>query len=355
MVTQLENSRLYAVFLGIIAVFVVGVMLLQLKTVLMPFAIAMLLSIIFKPVVLKLRERRVPLVVSLLGIIVIFALVLFLVGWLLFSSVESMISELPKYEAKASILIENLEITVVSWAQRFNSQFAEFQWSDAVQWSSVTAALSSGVGSFISFVSTTFLVLLFMIFILAGAGQLAEKVRLAFPERYAERVAALISTVDVQVRQYLVTKTLISLATGFITWLVLFLLGVDFPLVWGFTAYVLNYIPNIGSTIAVIFPFLISLLEFDGLAVPLLVLLGLGALQMTMGNVVEPRVMGFSLNMSPLLIIVSLIFWGWLWGLWGMILAVPLTATAKIIFENVEPLYPISVLMSGENGAPQAS
>jgi len=236
-------------------VFVVGVMLLELKTVLMPFAIATLLSIIFKPLVMMLREHRVPLVLSLLGIIVIFAAVLFLVGWLLFSSVESMISELPKYEAKASILVDDLEMSIVTWAQRFNSQFAEFEWSDAVQWSSVTAALSSGVGSFISFVSTTFLVLLFMIFILAGAGQLAEKVRLAFPERHADRVAELIATVDSQVRQYLVTKTLISLATGFITWLVLFLLGVDFPLVWGFTAYVLNYIPNIGSTISVIFPF----------------------------------------------------------------------------------------------------
>lgn len=350
--TQLENSRLYAVFLGIIAVFVVGVTLLELKTVLMPFAIATLLSIIFKPVVMRLRERRVPLVLALLGIVVIFALVLFLVGWLLFSSVESMISALPKYEAKASILIENVEMAIVTWAQRFNSQFAEFEWSDAVQWSSVTAALGTGVGSFISFVSTTFLVLLFMIFILAGAGQLAEKVRLAFPERHADRFAELIATVDSQVRQYLVTKTLISLATGFMTWLVLSLLGVDFPLVWGFVAYVLNYIPNIGSTISVIFPFLISLLEFDSLVIPIVVLLGLGALQLTMGNVIEPRLMGFSLNMSPLLIIVALIFWGWLWGIWGMILAVPLTAIAKILFENIEPLQPISVLMSGETDAP---
>ncbi|NNF03360.1 MAG: AI-2E family transporter [Rhodothermales bacterium] len=326
-------------------------MLLELKTVLMPFAIAMLLSIIFKPVVIRLRANRVPLVLSLLGIIIIFALVLFLVGWLLFASVESMISELPKYEAKASILVEDLELAIISWGQRFNSQFAEFQWSDAVQWSSVTAALGSGVGSFISFVSTTFLVLLFMIFILAGSGQLAEKVRIAFPERYANQVSELISTIDSQVRQYLVTKTLISLATGFITWLVLYLLGVDFPLVWGFAAYLLNYIPNIGSTIAVIFPFLISLLEFDSFVIPLVVLLGLGSVQLTMGNVIEPRLMGFSLNLSPLLIIVSLIFWGWLWGIWGMILAVPLTATAKIMFENIQPLQPISVLMSGENGS----
>jgi predicted PurR-regulated permease PerM len=124
-------------------------------------------------------------------------------------------------------------------------------------------------------------------------------------------------------------------------------LDVDFPLIWGLLAFVLNYIPNIGSVIAVLFPFFLSLLQFDSLTVPLLVLLLLGGIQMLMGNVVEPRIMAYSLNLSPLLILVSLIFWGWLWGLLGMMLAVPLTATVKIITENIEPLRPLSMLMTG--------
>jgi predicted PurR-regulated permease PerM len=91
-------------------------------------------------------------------------------------------------------------------------------------------------------------------------------------------------------------------------------------------------------------------LQFDSLVQPLLVLILLGGVQMVMGNVLEPRMMAFSLNLSALLVLVSLIFWGWLWGIWGMILAVPLTATIKIFFENIEPFGPVSVLMSGPVG-----
>jgi predicted PurR-regulated permease PerM len=348
MVVESKNSNLYLVFLGAIAVFVLGVTLFQLKAVLMPLVIAFLLSIIFKPAILWLRSKRVPMPLALFGVLVLSSAVLFLVGWVLFSSTQSFIEELPKYEAKATVIAADLEAALLQAAARFEVDVAEFQWSDAFEWSNVTNAVTTGVGSFLSFVSTTFLILLFMLFILAGSGEMAEKVRVAFPPVYAKKVADLVSNVDGQVRRYLVTKTVISLATGVMTWLVLSLLGVDFPLIWGFLAFLLNFIPNIGSTIAVLFPFAVSLLQFETLVIPFVVLFGLGTVQMTLGNVVEPRVMGFRLNLSPLLILVSLILWGWLWGLWGMIIAVPITSTLKILFENMDPLRPISILMSGK-------
>jgi len=347
MVQDARNSNLPAVFLGIIAVFVLGVILAQLKTVLLPFVVSILLSIIFKPAILGLRERRVPMSIALLGVLILFSLVLFLVGWLLYASTASFVDELPKYEAKMSVMVDDLELALTGWAERFGLMIGEVQWSDAIELTNVTAAITSGVGSFISFLTTTFLIILFMLFILASSGSLANKVRHAFPEQYADWMASVLKTVDSHVRQYLVTKTLISLGTGFLTWLILFLLGVDFALVFGFIAFVLNYIPNIGSSVAVLFPFILTLLQFETLAVPLGVLIGLGGIQMTMGNVLEPRFMGYSLNLSPLLILVSLIFWGWLWGVWGMVLAVPLMATVKIVFENLEAMKPIGKLMNG--------
>ncbi len=346
MVSDPKHNNLFLIFLGLIAVFLLGVTLLQLKVVLMPLVLAILLSVIFKPGILWLRAKRVPMAVALFLVLIVSSAVLFLVGWVLFSSTQSFLEELPKYLAKAAVMVSDVESFLLSSATRFNLDVAGVDWSDAFDRSSVSAAVTSGVGSFISLVSTTFLVLLFMLFILAGSGELAEKIRVAFPESQADKIANLVSNVDEQVRKYVVTKTLISLGTGALTWLVLFLLGVDFPLVWGFLAFLLNYIPNIGSTIAVLFPFAVSLLQFDTLVVPLVVILGLGGLQLTMGNVIEPRIMGFSLNLSPLLILVSLITWGWLWGLWGMILAVPTTATLKIVLENIGPLRPMSVLMS---------
>lgn len=322
-------------------------MMVQLKTVLMPFTVAILLSIIFKPIILGLREKRVPMIVALFGVLILFSLFLFLVGWVLYASTGSFVAELPKYEAKMSVIVDDLEGTIIRWADRFGIVLGDVQWSDAISLSSITGALTTGVGSFISFVSTTFLILLFMLFILASSGEMANKVRQAFPEQYADWMASVLKTVDSHVRQYLVTKTLISLGTGTLTWLVLFILGVDFPLVWGFIAFILNYIPNIGSTVAVIFPFSLALLQFESLAVPLGVLIGLGGTQMIMGNVIEPRIMGYSLNLSPLLILVSLFFWGWLWGIWGMVLAVPLMAVIKIVFENLESMKSIGKLMNG--------
>ncbi|MDA0683954.1 MAG: AI-2E family transporter [Bacteroidetes bacterium] len=347
MVRSSKNSNLSNVFLGIIAVFVLGVIFVQLKTVLMPFVIAILLSIICKPMILWLRNKGIPMFAALFGVLLLFSLVLFLVGWVLFSSTESFIAELPGYQSKMSVIVSDMEAWLISMAERLNLQVSDFKWSDAIQLSSVTAAVTSGLGSFISFVTTTFLVLLFMLFILASSGELGMKVRSAFPEQYADWMASVLKTVDSQVRQYLVTKTLVSVGTGTVTWLTLWLIGVDFPLVFGFIAFTLNYIPNIGSTIAVLFPFALSLLQFETLTAPLLVLLGLGSTQILMGNVIEPRIMGYSLNLSPLLILVSLIFWGWLWGLWGMVLAVPLMATIKIVFENLEPMRPIGKLMNG--------
>ena len=343
----MKNNNLLAVILGLIAVFVIGVVLLELKSVLLPFAISLLLSIIFKPVVLRLKKGRVPMAISLFGVLMIFFLVLFLLGWVVFSSTEALVETLPSYEAKISAFMFNIQASVLALAERFDIQVTDFRWTDAIEFSSITSVLTTGVGSFIKFLSTTFLILLFMLFILAGAGDLAGKVRMAFPEAQANRIGDVVATIDTKVRQYLVTKTLISLGTGLLTFLFLLALGVDFPLIWGLLAFVLNYIPNVGSVIAVLFPFFLSLLQFDTLVAPMLVLIILGGIQMLMGNVIEPRIMAFSLNLSPLLILVSLIFWGWLWGVLGMMLAVPLTATIKIITENIEPLKPLSVLMSG--------
>ncbi|MBO6577305.1 MAG: AI-2E family transporter [Rhodothermales bacterium] len=347
----MSNYNLTSVFLGIIAMFVVGVTLMQLRVVLMPFVLAMLLSVIFKPVVLNLKARRFPTALSLLGVLIAFFLVLFLLGWFLSASIGALVQQIPDYEGRIVAYLDGVEAFVAAQAAQFNIEEADVGWSRAVSLSSVTSVVSTGIGTFITFLGTTFLVMLFMMFILAGSGDLAEKVRVAFPPAHAERIAVVVSNVDAQVRRYLVAKTLVSMATGLLTGIITASFGVDFPLVWAFLAFVLNYIPSFGSLVAVLCPVLLSLLQFDSVATTLVLMIILVATQATLGNIIEPRVMGFSLNLSPLFILVSLIFWGWLWGFWGMVLAVPLTATVKIVFENVEALRPFSVLMSGWTNA----
>ena len=343
----MKNSNLLTIILLILGVFISGIVLKELRVVLLPFAIALLLSIIFKPFVLKLKSKRLPMALSLFAVLLFSFFVLFLIGWVVFSSIQTFVGALPGYEARVSLAILDLQADIIVWAERFDLPVSDFRWTNAIQLSSITSVLSSGLGSFISFVSSAFLIVLFMLFILAGSGDLQNKVRMAFPETQALRIGRIIDTVDTQVRQYLVTKTLISLGTSLLTFLVLLALGVDFPLIWAVVAFVLNYIPSIGSIIAVLFPFTLSLLQFDSLAIPFAVIVFLGVTQLLMGNVIEPRIMAFRLNLSPLLILVSLIFWGWLWGLLGMMLAVPLTATIKIVIENLPAFQPLSILMSG--------
>ena len=149
-------------------------------------------------------------------------------------------------------------------------------------------------------------------------------------------------------RQYLIAKTLISLATGGVTTGILYIFGVDFALLWGFLTFLLNFIPNFGSIVAGIFPVVLARLQFDSASTALILLVLLVTTQMVMGNVIEPKLLEFSLDLSPLLVLVALIFWGWLWGVWGMILAVPMMSILKIIFENFDTLRPIGLLMSGK-------
>ena len=344
---SVSTQKLMLGLLFVLALFVVGVILNELRTVLLPLAIALLLSNIFKPVVTFLKGKRVPTILALFVVLLSFATLLFLLSLILYSSVDTFTQELPKYQGRVTQSIQSAIQSIQELAARFDVTLEGLWWRDAIQLSSITSAVTSGIGSFITLASYTFLIVLFMLFILAESGQFSVRVRKAFPSSQASQIAAVLGNIDDQVRQYLMTKTLISGGTGVLTSLILWILGVDFALLWGFMAFLLNFIPNIGSVIATLLPFSLSLLQFESLTVPVLVLILLGTVQITMGNVVEPKVMAFSLNLSALVILVSLIFWGWLWGIWGMILAVPFTATLKIVFENIEPLRPISVLMSG--------
>ncbi len=335
------------IMLGVIVAFIVGIVLYELRPILLPFVIALFFSIIFSSAVAFMRERRIPTVVGLAVVLLSMALILFLVSLILYSSVESFAREMPKYERRLSAVVENAIQTITQTATDLDLKIDEVDWRQAFELSSLTATVTAGLGSFLTFLTNLFLILLFMMFMLGGSGLLGEKIQHAFPARRAEQFVSIIDNVSTQVRQYLITKTLISLGTGILTFFILLAIGVDFALIWATLAFLLNFIPNIGSIIAVALPTVVSILQFDTFSQPLLVLVLLGITQVAMGNVLEPRWMATRLNLSALVVLVSLIFWGWLWGVWGMILAVPIMATIKIVFENIEPLRPLSLLMSG--------
>ncbi len=350
---DLSNFRpqgLVSVFLGLIAAFFVGVTLLELKSVLVPFSVALLLSFIFQPIVLFLKARRIPTIIALIMVFVTLAAVASIAGYIVYSSAQSLTTASDRYLPRIQTIISDIELLLLNTTALLGIEEGRFDLNQLVDPSMVPSLIQNAIGEAITFAGNTFLVLLFMLFILAGSGELGVKVRRAYPSNIAERINRVTENISQQVRQYLVAKTAVSFGTGLLIFVVLWIFGVDYPIFWGFLAFLLNYIPNIGSFIAVILPFGFALLQFDTLTIPIVTALLMWLIQMIMGNVVDPRLMAFSLNLSPLLVIVSLIFWGWLWGVTGMILAVPLTATLKIFFENIETLHPIAVLMGSVNG-----
>lgn len=348
----LRYQRLIVLLLAVLAVLAVGFLFQQLKSVLLPLVLAGFLSYMLRPLYGWLRARRVPTVAAILIALLVVALVFFTLGLIVFASAEAFVEALPRYEARVQRMLSNavdyFQSLGETWGVDVNSMFDP----QNLELSSLTSALQSGVSSFVSFFSNILLILLYLLFILAGFGQMETKIRAALDEKQASRIVGMLENIDRQLRQYLITKTLISLASGAVTTIILLIFGVDFALLWGFITFLFNFIPNIGSMVATLLPVTVSVLQFDSFLIPVLVLVALLVSDTIMGNVVEPRMMASGLNLSPLLVLFALIFWGWMWGIWGMVLAVPLTSTIKIAFENIPALHPIAVMMSETIASP---
>jgi len=332
----------------------VGVVLLVLRSVLLPMAGALLLSYMFKPLVIWLQGRGVPMAISLIAVILSVAVLLAALGGILYSTTSSLIEALPQYTERVTSIVYGLTEWTTRIAEGWGFDLDDYINDAAIDMSTITSALQLGLSSFVGFFGNVLIVLLFLMFMLAGTGNFLIKIGVAFSSDRAEKVAAMARNIDSQIKEYILAKTLVSLITGILTTVICLIIGVDFAVLWGVLAFILNFIPTFGSIIATVFPVMIAFLQFGSVFKAALVLALVMGIQFTMGNVIEPRLMGARLNLSPLAILFSIILWAWLWGPWGMVMAVPITVSMKIIFENIASLKPLSVLMSGLPRASQS-
>ena len=347
--STLRENRLTSLLLMILVIFAIGFILHQLQTIFKPLLIAIFLSFIFEPMVNFLTGIKIPKFFAFLISLIVVFVVFYLFGLVIYASVASFSEEFPKYQTKFVALYNNVLGMVKVPHDQVQLYIKQIKWADVWKNLSIPSLLSSTVGTFISFLTNLFLVLIFTIYIVLGKVHMLAKVSKAFPDDRANRILSMIKNINRGMQRYLITKTMISVGTGVIAAIVLFAFGVDFAIVWGLLTFLLNFIPNIGSVIATIPPILVTAFQFGSFLKILWVALLLIATQLTMGNVVEPRVMGKSMNLSPLVVIFSLIFWGFIWGPVGMLLAVPISSTIQIICANVEVLKPLSVFMGGDD------
>jgi len=323
-------------------VFLAGVVLRMAKPVLFPFLLAMFLSFIVTPVLDFLVRIKIPRAVAIVLILVLTFFVLYLLGALIFESGKGFASEIPKYGERLRTVLDDL----MRKLHLAGGEKPTIDWPASLDANKLGSFFLSSLGPFFSFISNLFLVLLFLVFILAGKGQTEKKLRSAFSAAQATRLRRIIQNINSQIQRYLAIKTISNLIMGILAAGILTLFGLKFALLFGFLTFVLNYIPTIGSIIATGLPMLIAAFQFPTLWPAVWIGVLMTVVQNVQGNVVEPKLVGRGLGLSPLVVLFALFFWGWLWGISGMLLAVPIVAIIKIVCDNIPGLKFVAVLVS---------
>lgn len=307
-------------------------------TILIPFSLALFLAVLTLPIMVWLQRRRVPtflaIIIAVMVNVAAFGLILLLAS----QSVADFQDRLPRYAAR----LQNLAGSWIASLEGRGVPAGDYISSEMINPSAVVDLVGGTLSRIATFLSNAFLVGLIMVFILAEAAIFPRKFRriLDRPGQDSVRFAKIVG----EVQEYLVIKTLVSLATGILIGIWAWIMGLDFPILLGLVGFLLNYVPTIGSILAAIPAILLALIQF-GLGPAVVVMVGYLVINTLFGNIIEPSLMGRRLGLSTLVVILSLLFWAWIWGPVGALLAVPLTMAVKIMLENTQDLRWMAVLL----------
>jgi predicted PurR-regulated permease PerM len=309
--------------------------------ILVPIAAAFFLALLSLPLLTWLEDRRVPHGLAVVLAVLANVALLTLVGVLVSTSVSSFIEAAPRYRDQLLGLLDQL----VTWGESRGMPAARWVEEGLFDAASIVDLIGGTLKSVVSVATGLLLVVTIMAFILLEVAIFPAKLQAAL----GNRVQPLwrYARIRLEVQRYLLMKTVVSVVMGVLTGLGVWAIGLDFPLLWGLVAFVFNYVPNIGPVIAAVPALLLSLLTL-GIGRTLLIAGLFVALHLGLGNILEPQLFGRRLGLSPLVVFVSLLFWGWVWGPVGLLLSVPLTVIARIVFENSRELRWIAVLLAPE-------
>ncbi|KZM48959.1 AI-2E family transporter [Labrenzia sp. OB1] len=352
------RSPLFSLTLSLMLVSMIGWLLVVGRSLLLPFVIALIvwyminaLSHVFGRVTIGRWSlpRFIAFPLALLSIFAVGTFVLDIVT----VNLTQLAQDAPTYQRR----LEDV----------FNQTSSYFKLNDPIELkdlfpdSIVPRMVTAGAGLVTALASSASLVFIYVLFLLLEQSTFDRKFEKLFPNTEKARAAfAMRAEINRSIMHYFSIKTSVSIATGLLTSLVLIVIGLPYAALFGFIAFVLNYIPTIGSLIGVVFPSLLAIVYYDTLGPFIAIATGLGLIQFSVGNFVEPRLMGSNLNLSGLVIMLSLAFWGAIWGVVGMVLCVPLTVMIVIVCARFEASRPIAVLLSqtgdiGLDGAEESS
>lgn len=324
-------------FIVLAAVVIVLAGIKSAAVIIVPFLLSLFFAIIFAPMFVWLNRKGIPEGISLLAVIVLFVVLIGLAGILIGSSVQDFSNKLSFYEDQLHHQMDGVTGMLANLGIALPDQDLKEIFDPAVLMKYVAGTLKS-LGSVLT---NGFVILLTVLFILLESAQFQRKIVSFNGEN---ELIVQMKEVITKIEHYMVLKAVISVFTGIIVTVMLKIIGVDYAVLWGVVAFMLNFIPNIGSIIAAVPAVLLAFIQL-GAGSAAIAGIGYVIINILIGSVVEPKVMGKGLGLSTLVVFLSLIFWGWLLGPVGMLLSIPLTIMAKIALDSEEDTRWIAVLL----------
>ncbi|NME71185.1 AI-2E family transporter [Flammeovirga aprica] len=333
---------------GAILILIIIASLIFLKSILVPFVLAVIAWLIVVEVrtaiggLLNSKQNKIPIwFQNIMASIAIFAFI-FIEVKVLGVSIQNLSESMVKYDDNLLLIEDQInKFFNIDLTPHLNKMVGDFNFTTLLK-----NVLSSITGLF----GNTFTIVLYMIFLLFEEAAFGKKIEQIYPDKVEYNNAMqMITRIGKTVSGYLTLKTLVSLLTGGLSYVVLLIMGVEAPFFWASIIIYLNFIPTIGSLIATLFPAFFTIIQFADFSAGLIVLFAVGTIQVIVGNIIEPRIMGNTLNISGLVVLLALSFWGAIWGVWGMILSVPITVLMIIIFAEFDSTRAVAIILS-ENG-----
>lgn len=347
-----DHPRLQSVSLIFLAVLALFFVLHIARGFLVPFILGVFLASLFMPVADYLENKKIPGHLTLVIIFILFFTILLSIIFILYGAVHSILSQLPQLLDRLREMILFMAGVSDHYLQsNLLDQYRNMtisQITKLIAPASVMKTVNISINTSIDFFGQMILMMLFLLFIMMYRHRLMHKIYSFFS---IDAVAddqnyIMIQNIGKQLQKYIIIKTLVSLVTGILYFFIALAFGLDFAIVWGFLAFILNFIPTIGSIIATILPMLFGFVMFDSIPLAISMTLIMTAVNFTLGNIVEPKIVGEELNLNIVVVLLSLFLWGLIFGIPGMLLAVPITSSINIICGNIPSLKRISILLS---------
>ena len=330
-----------------VLLFVLAVLILEkFERILQPLFVALFLGFLTHPIHRWLVRRRIPSLVAYGVIVTLVMLGIFAFSSLLYANISEVADKqnLIEIESRLETTVRDVVVRLPMKAPNLEEHFLRTIFSPE----DLANAATTAVGRFRDSTTWTALTLMYILFLFAEKVTFPRRLALAFGPDQGARVMKIVDSISLAISQYIAVKTLVSALAGILSYSVLAVFDVRFAATWGILIFLLNYIPYLGSLIACALPILLSFLQFDELWKPIVIASLLIGIQQVIGYWVEPRMAGERLDVSPLLIVLSLAFWFSVWGIPGAILAVPLLVIVKIILDNIAETKPLATLISNQ-------